>query len=169
MSSPDTGALMEQELVDFLTSHLSIHVAASTPQLHSTLVKAAGCRINDAHNQITVLLPRSQSEALLRAIENTKKVAVVFCQPESHRTIQIKGIDAVVGEATDCDRALLAPYLKKLGERLTHFGVSEVYTHTLYGCDPSDLITVSFTPETAFRQTPGQHAGDKMKLGAPLP
>ena len=169
MSSSDSGALMEQELVDFLTSHLPIHVAACSPQRHSTLVKAPGCRINAARTQITVLVPRYQSEALLRAVETTGKVAVVFCQPETHRTIQLKGTDAVIGEATDADRNMLGPYLKKLSERLAYYAVSEVYTHTLYGCDPNELVTITFTPESAFRQTPGQHAGDKIKLGAPLP
>ena len=169
MKSQHNPVVLEPTLVEFLTSHLCIIVSASRDQRSPTVVNGIGCRVDAERAKITVLFSRNQGETVIRAIKANQKIAVVFSQPESHRTMQLKGLDAIVTEPTDDDRALLGPYQKRISQRLSVYGVSEIYAHTLWSCDPDDLVTVSFTPVTAFRQTPGESAGDKMPLGSALP
>jgi hypothetical protein len=86
-------------------------------------------------------------------------VAVVFSQPSTHQTIQIKGDDATVGALADGDVARVAAYADALVRDLQTLGYTEEFGRALVGFDPADLVTVSFTPNAAFRQTPGPNAG----------
>ncbi|GAB3019187.1 hypothetical protein [Bowmanella dokdonensis] len=160
---------LDPAMVAFITSHLSIHMAAANDQLQVTLVRGIGCRVSDNRDRITVLAPRSQSEPLVRAIGRNNSVAAVFNQPETHRTVQFKGTDARIEPATEQDKASLPAYLQGFSERLKIYGVKEIYIHTLCACEPDDMLAVSFAPMSIYQQSPGAEAGRRLPPGAPLP
>ena len=113
--------------------------------------------------------PRYRAEALpvLAAIEANGRVAAVFSEPESHRTVQLKGVDARVEAVTAGDEASLQSYAAAMAARLAPFRVPEVFARALLSASPDDLVAVSFTPSQGFGQTPGPRAGMPLADGKP--
>ncbi len=153
---------IDEALALFLTSHLSIQVAACDDDGVPTLVCALGARISPDRQYLTVLLPGSQSEAVLRCIATNRRIAVVFNEPETHRTVQLKGRDASIEAAMAQDEARLPGYIQAMTQRLQHFKVPEAFCRAFFSAPPGDLVAVTFTPVEAYGQTPGPHAGERL-------
>ncbi|QID16486.1 hypothetical protein G3580_01905 [Nitrogeniibacter mangrovi] len=157
-------------LAGFLTSHLSMHVAAGCGDGLATLVRAVGARIApEAPHCLRLLVPRAQAVDLIEAISAGAPVAAVFNEPETHRTVQLKCARAEVVAAEAADVATLAPYVRAMAARLRAFGTPEPYAHTVLACAPDEVVVIRLAPEAVFGQSPGPRAGERMAPGAPLP
>lgn len=159
--------LLDPALAEFITSRISVQIAACDGRGPATLVRGLGCRVSDDLRTVTVLMPRSQALPVLAAIEANGRVAAVFSEPETHRTVQLKGVDARVEAATAEDEAGLLPYAAAMAARLAPFRVPEIYARTLFSGSADDLVAVSFTPSQGFGQTPGPRAGMPLADGKP--
>ncbi|TVO64990.1 hypothetical protein [Denitromonas ohlonensis] len=167
MTSP---TVLTPALADFVTSHLSIHLAASDDRGIATLVRGLGCRRDPAAtNRLRLLIAAPQAEPVLRALTTNGRIAVVFSEPESHRTVQLKGRDAHRVERDPDDTALLAPYINTLVARLATVGTPEAFVRALLHCPTEALCIVRFTPDEVFGQTPGPQAGQRLATGSALP
>ncbi len=163
-------ANLSPALAQFVTGHLSIHVAAGCGDGLATLVRGLGARIDPADSHyLRVLVSRSQSTELLAAVAGGYPVAAVFNEPESHRTVQLKAPIAEVVAANEDDRALLGPYVRAMADRLRTFDTPEPYVHALLACAPDDLAVIRFTPRDVFGQTPGPRAGAPIAADGPAP
>ena len=117
--------MIDVQLAAFMTGGVSIIAASRGPDNAPTIARAAGCRLSADRARVTVLLARSQAGALLEAAEATGAVSVVFSQPSSHRTIQLKGNDARVCPATPGDETLVARYADAFAVELCSMGYAE--------------------------------------------
>lgn len=147
----------------FIADHQSIHVAAVDRQGTPTLVRGLGCRVADG--RVRLLVNVQQAGALLDAVRETGRVAATFSQPDSHKTLQLKGRDCRVMAAVPADVQLHQVYIKRFTQRLLHFGIAPLYTQTLCACQADDLGIVEFAPEATFQQSPGANAGDLLTPG----
>ncbi|NVK40522.1 MAG: pyridoxamine 5'-phosphate oxidase family protein [Oceanospirillaceae bacterium] len=159
------SALVDDTLAAFILSGLSIQVAACRDDGRTTLVRGAGARLSADRRQLTVLVPASQSASLLQSLAANGRIAVLFNEPESHRSVQLKGRDAVIGTVSDADRAALPAYVATLTRRLQHYRIPEAFCRALFSVAPDDLAAVTFTPGEAYGQTPGPHAGEPLRHG----
>ena len=117
--------MIDQELAAFMTRGVSILAASRGPENAPALARATGCRLSADRSRVTLLLARSQAGALLAAAEATGAIAVVFSQPSTHRTIQLKGADARVSEAAAGDEALAARYADAFAAEVCPLGYTE--------------------------------------------
>ncbi|MBT0963596.1 pyridoxamine 5'-phosphate oxidase family protein [Denitromonas iodatirespirans] len=157
-------------LADFVTSHLSIHIAASDARGIATLVRGLGCRRDPAdRDRLRLLVAGPQAEPVLRCLAANGRIAAVFSEPESHRTVQLKGRDAGPCAPDAADAAFLAPYTDRLVARLATLGTPEPFVRTLLACPVEDLRVIRFTPDEVFGQTPGPQAGQRLSAGSAVP
>jgi len=164
------NANLSPALVQFVTGHLSIHVATCCGDGLTTLVRGVGARIDPTDARfLRILVPRSQSAELLDAIEAQYPVAAVFNEPETHRTVQLKAPSAEVVAADDDDRALHTPYVRAMVERLRAFDTPAPYVYALLSCAQDDLVAIRFSPQDVFGQTPGPRAGAPIPADGPVP
>jgi hypothetical protein len=105
-----------------------------------------------------VLVEPSRAGTLLDDVAANGMIAVVFSQPSTHRTIQLKGSDARVVKLTAADRAVVAQHLRDWSEDLCRIGYTPEFAHAVRGAAPR-LAAIAFTPSAAFQQTPGPGAG----------
>lgn len=161
---PDPAA-MDPAIVAFITSHLSMQLAATDGAGLATAVRCVGCRVAPDRRRITLLMPRSQALPVLAGIAANGRVAVVFNEPESYRTLQLKGRDARVEAALPEDAEALLPYATGFARHLAAFQVPEPYVRALVSCAADDLVAVSFSPSEAYGQTPGPRAGRRLAPG----
>jgi hypothetical protein len=159
-------ALIGAEQAAFLCGGVGVSAATCRPGALPNIARATGCRISPDRRVVTLLFAATPGAALLDDIRRTAAIAVVFTQPSTHRTVQLKGNDAriVPLEAGDLER--VERYVRAFAADVAPFGFSEPYMRALLACLPDDLVGVQFTIAAAFSQTPGPHAGERLSASA---
>jgi len=163
MPPPATPALLAPEHIALIDKGVSAIVASRDAALRPSLMRAVGTGISADGTQLTVFVTRSQSRQLLQDIAANGEVAVVFSQPTSHRTVQLKARRATLRAATEADRPLLQRYLASMEQEIGAIGHAPIFVRAMLAHRLDDVVAIGFAPEQAFDQTPGPRAG------APLP
>lgn len=152
-------SLLDENNAAFIQGGVSIIAASRAEANVPALAQAVGCRVSPDHSRVTVFLARFQSGALLDAVDVTGAIAVVFSQPSSYRSLQLKGTDAVVAPLESRDKDRVRHYITLYAAEIAALGFDEMFARTMLACEPADLSAVTFTPSSAFSQTPGPGAG----------
>ncbi len=151
--------VLDAELAAFCQSGVSITAGTRGAGLVPNATRALGCRVSADRRRVTVFILAAQSEGAMADIGANGAIAVVFSYPPTHRTVQLKAGDAVLGalEAGDAER--IARYREAFRESLVGIGYGRGLPDTLLAGPLEDCVAVSFTPSAAFVQTPGPGAG----------
>ncbi len=155
---PD-APLIDEELAAFLQAGVSLHVASRGATNVPGLVRAIGCRVSADRRRVTAFLQASQCGALLADFALNGAIAFVASLPSTHRTVQLKGSDAKAGPTQPGDDALAARERAAFRDDLVALGYDPEMPLALTGGAWSEVVAVTFTPTSAFVQTPGPGAG----------
>lgn len=158
-------SLLSPEHIALVDRGVSAIVASRDAQLRPSVMRAVGARISADGRHVTVYLRPSQSRQLLADITATGHIAVVFSDPPSHRAVQVKATAARLRPVEPGDGAVLRRYLIAMQHCVGQVGYGPDYVAAMLAAPPHDLVAVEFTPETAFDQTPGPHAGAPLQPG----
>lgn len=144
-----------------MQGRVSIIVGSRDAAFRPHLMRALGCRVSPDHRQVTLLMGAHSSRPVLDDLRDNGQVAVVFTQPSSNRALQLKGSDATIGDSDDADRLLAERYLRGFVDEISQIGFPAPVAHTILA-HQDDLVTVCFTIDAAFEQTPGPQAGQAL-------
>jgi hypothetical protein len=158
--------LVDPEVAAFLQGGVSIVVAGRTVDCVPDVVRGCGCRISRDRRRVTVLVDPIRARELLDQIRANRTIAVVFSQPSTHRTIQLKAVDAVVTRATPTDRRVAEAHLQAWIAELVAAGYGADLAAAIRGRPENGLVAIAFTPTSAFEQTPGPAAGRRLGASA---
>jgi len=157
---PARGASpLDDEHLALMHRGVSITVATAGPGLQPNLTRAVGFRIDADRRRVTLFLARCDAADLLADLRDRPAVAVVFSEPSTHRTVQLKGFDAREVPLREGDDDLVAAYAKRLEADLASVGFGSAYGSALIAHEPGERVGVAFTVAAAFNQTPGPSAG----------
>lgn len=166
MRAMANSTLSDQILDDthagFIQGPVSINVAGRTTQNLPVICRGFGCRTAPDNRQVTVLLYVVQSARLRGAIADNGAIAVVFSRPTTHETIQLKGSDARESPIVPADHDLANAYQAAFAEELIGLGYDSTFARTMMLPPDSQLVAITFTPHSAFSQTPGPDAGRQL-------
>lgn len=165
-ATPPALPALPAAFVEMMAKGVSAIVGSRDLALKPSIMRAVGSQVEDQGRRITVYLARSQSRQLLQDIAATGWVTVVFSQPASHRTVQLKSRQAQLRAANAADVPVLARYLESMEYEIQRVGYPAPMTRAMLAHQLDDLVAVSFTPELAFDQTPGPQAGAALGGGA---
>ena len=160
---PRSPAVLDEDHAAFIQGGVSVVVATRNAQLVPDVVRGCGCRVSRDRRRVTVLVEPARAGTLLADIEANGMIAVVFSQPSTHRTIQLKGTDANVVRLTAADRAVSDRHLEGWVEELTAIGYRPEFARVVRGSAEQGMVAIAFTPTAAFQQTPGPGAGDRLR------
>ncbi|MCE3271035.1 MAG: hypothetical protein K0S57_1432 [Ramlibacter sp.] len=153
------AAALPADLVAIMARGVSVIVGSRDAKLRPSIMRAVGSRVEANGQDITVYLSRSSSRQLLQDIAATGQLAVVFSEPSTHRTVQLKASRSEIRQAVDADAPVLAAYLKSMEHEIQQVGFAPPLTRAMLAHRLDDVVAVRFTPEQAFDQTPGPRAG----------
>ncbi|HEX2546923.1 MAG TPA: pyridoxamine 5'-phosphate oxidase family protein [Ramlibacter sp.] len=153
------AAQLPPELLAFMARGVSVIVASRDAKLRPSIMRAVGSRVEAQGQDITVFLSRPQSRQLLQDLAATGQVAVVFSEPSTHRSVQLKASRVELRPATADDAPALARYLASMETELQQIGYFAGLAGALLAHKLEEVIAVRFTPEQAYEQTPGPRAG----------
>ena len=155
------GALsrVPRELLAMMRSGVSVIVGSRSAAMRPSLMRAVCSHIEPDGEQVTVFLSRAQSAQLLDDIRATGQVAVVFSEPSTHHTVQLKASRASVRPAAPADQPWIDAYRAAMEREIERVGFAPHFTRAMLACRLDELVAVSFSPELAYDQTPGPRAG----------
>ena len=165
MSTP--LAQLPADLLEMMTRGVSTIVGSRDLANRPSLMRAVGCEVTGDGHRITVYLSRQQARQVLQDVAATGQLAVVFSEPASHRTVQIKARSANIRPATPADLPVLQRYRLSMEHELQRIGIPPVMTRAMLAHQLDDLLAVTFAPEQSFNQTPGPQAGAALPGGRP--
>jgi hypothetical protein len=152
-------ATLPADLVAMMARGVSVIVGSRDAKLRPSIMRAVGSRVEADGRDITVYLSRPNSRQVLQDIASTGQVAVVFSEPSTHRTVQLKASRAEIRSAVAGDVPVLAAYLQSMEHEIQKVGIAPPLTRAMLAHRLEDVVAVRFTPEQAFDQTPGPRAG----------
>lgn len=166
MSPP---ALLNPQHIAMVDRGVSVIVASRDAALRPSIMRGVGSAISADGTQVTVYLRRSQSRQLLQDIAAGGGLAVVFSEPPTHRTLQLKARTATQRPAGPADLPLLQRYLASMQHELAQVGYGPAFVAAMLSAPLEDVVAVQFSPEAAFDQTPGPRAGTPLQPSTPTP
>jgi len=166
MKARAAAAALEAAHAEFIQGGVSVIVATRDAGLVADAVRACGCRVSRDRRRVTVLVEQARAGAVVADVVANGRIAVVFSQPSTHLTIQLKGEDASVVKPKASDRALVAAHREQWVRELCGLGYARRFAEALWGRLPRALVAITFTPSAAFQQTPGPAAGQPLGSSA---
>ena len=157
--------LLSGEHIAMIRRGVSAIVGACDAGLQPSIMRSVGSTVTPDGATVTVYLMRQQSRQLLQDIASTGRLAVVFSEPSTHRTVQVKARGARTRAAEESDLPLLQGYLESMERELGLIGLPPAFARAMLAHRPRDLVAVSFEPDEAFDQTPGPRAGRALAAG----
>ena len=152
-------ALLPADLVNMMARGVSVIVGSRDAGLRPSIMRAVGSRVEAGGQDVTVYLARRQSRQLVQDLAATGQIAVVFSEPSTHRSVQLKASRVEMRNAGDDDAPVLAAYLRSMEHEIQQVGFGPTVTRAMLAHRLEDVVAVRFTPEQAFDQTPGPRAG----------
>ncbi len=159
MSGAGVAGMLSCDNLAFIQKGISICVASRDVRLVPSLSRALACRLSDDGLQIRIILVVSQSQELVRDVERSGAIAVVFTEPSTHRTLQIKGVGARLESIVPADLASVEQCHVEFREEIGKLGFDTAFTARMFAVPEADLAVITFAPDSVFEQTPGPNAG----------
>lgn len=142
-------------------SDVLVVVASANEAGVPEIVRAAGLRRHPGEERCAVYVPVPEGLALLGLVAERHRIAVTVGRPRDYRSLQIKSSDAVLAAITREDEEWTSRYRRELAPAIEASGVPRHVTERLFS---PELVSVHFTPEGVWDQTPGRSAGHPLTV-----
>ena len=161
--------LLSPEHIAMVDKGVSAIVSSCDVQLRPSIMRAMGSSITPDGGSVTVYLSRRQSRQLLLDVAATGRIAVVFSEPLSHQTVQVKATQTRIRPAQASDEPLLQRYRTAMAHEVAKVGIDARFAHAMFDWQLDDLVAISFEPQEAYDQTPGPRAGATLPASGAAP
>lgn len=154
--------VLPAHLVAFLQGGVAVTLGARSNSGRPIVGAGVACRVA-AITGVRVLLSPSANSDFIEAVKNGSAVAVTFSRARDHRSIQLKVMHANICDAAPDDFIEAERQCALLADELVELGYTRLQANAYAHCGTSDLVSLEFTPERMFTQTPGPGAGAELK------
>jgi hypothetical protein len=139
-------------------------VGISDADLVPALTRGFALRVTATGESLDVFVGRTQSAPVLLRLRPGAPLAVTLASPVDYRAMQIKGAVLRWQAAQDADHVWVDRYWELFEVAVGRVGITPAQCVRLR-C--RDLVRITVTPRTLFRQTPGPSAGNELEGGMP--
>jgi hypothetical protein len=151
--------LIDRDVIAFLDGRrVAVSIASRSEHCIPSVTRALGYRISADASEFAIFVPR-QAERVLADLRTTAQAAVVFTEPSTHKSVQVKGSNARITPLEEGDWPVISAYADELVAEICPLGYAEPLIRKMVECTPQQVLAVRFAPTAAFGQTPGPRAG----------
>ena len=152
--------MLDRDVIAFLDGRrVAVSIASRNEQCIPSVARSVGYRISADRRRLAIFLVARHAEQVLADLRATGDAAVVFTEPSTHKTVQVKGGAARVTPLEEGDWTAISAYADDFVAEICPLGYAEALMRKLVECTPQQVVAVRFTPTAAFGQTPGPRAG----------
>lgn len=157
---------LSEELAEFISQGALVRLASASAQGVPDLCFGLACFVEPGRQRLRVAFDGRQADHALQLARHSGRAALVFSDPGSHRTVQIKTGDARLTGVPGADHAEIARRVVLANQLLARIGFGDPFACTLNSYEPEHLVFLHCGIHALFDQTPGPNAG-KPLAGAP--
>jgi hypothetical protein len=158
--------LIDAAQAAFVQGGVSISAASCGAHPFPSVCRVLACSVAEDRRRLTVLVARPHAQELLEDLAQSSRVAVVFSQPSTNRTIQIKGDHAQLGVPDALLLEAVRIHRDAFVGEVAPLGFPAPLVRSLLECADDEVVAITFTPTAAYDQSPGPRAGAPLKAGA---
>jgi hypothetical protein len=154
---------LDPAVLSLIKGPVAISVAARDAAHWPSLCHAYGCRWEAKHDTLRIFLLADEARPVLADIAANGAVAAVFSDVRSFRSLQIKGRDGRAVAFDGKDARERADHYRRTSGELLALGYPAGPAQGYFSApDGADFVTLAFTPQDVFQQTPGPGAGERL-------
>lgn len=153
--------VLPAHLVAFLQGGVAVTLGARSANGRPIVGGGVACRVV-AMSGVRVLLSESANSDFIEAVKHGSAVAVTFSRARDHRSMQLKAMRASFHEAAPDDFVEAERQCALLADELVELGYTRLQANAYAQCGTRDLVSLEFSPERLFTQTPGPGAGAEL-------
>jgi len=156
--------ILDEKHAEFIAGPTaSIAVASRDAHNVPSLFRVAACRVSADRRRVTLYVDQQLAASVIRDLRAGSPIAAVFSEPATHRTIQLKGDRADIGQATPADREHAREHFESIVTHIVALNYPESGVRCSFHFTPEQLVGLSFEPTAAYEQTPGPSAGARLR------
>jgi hypothetical protein len=148
----------------FLESGASIMVGTRDAACIPELVRAWGPRVSRDRRSVSVCVATAAGARTLENLRDNGRLAVSFALPANSHAIQMWGRCIATREAQRQDLAAVQEHRDTFARVNTSLGIPGPFIEALWQREQAGspvMLTITFTAEQIFNQTPGPDAGSQ--------
>jgi len=150
----------------FMQGGVSISAASCGARPFPGVCRVLACSVAPDRRRLTVMVARSCAQDLLDDVAQSGRIAVVFSQPSTNRTIQIKGDSACLAAPDAHLLDAVRSHRDAFVDEVATLGFTAALVRSLLDFPDEDIVAITFTATAAYDQSPGPRAGAPLKAGA---
>ena len=117
--------MIDRDVIAFLDGRrVAVSIASRSEHCIPSVTRALGYRISADRSEFAIFVPR-QAERVLADLRTTAQAAVVFTEPSTHRSVQVKGNDARITPLEEGDWPVISAYADDLVTEICPLGYPE--------------------------------------------
>ncbi len=106
--------MIDRDVVAFLDGRrVAVSISSRSEHCIPSVTRALGYRISADASEFAIFVPR-HAERVLADLRTTAQVAVVFTEPSTHRSVQVKGNDVRITPLEEGDWPVISAYADDL-------------------------------------------------------
>jgi Pyridoxamine 5'-phosphate oxidase len=156
-------AALAADQAQWIQGPLSISVGTCGELGRPHVTRAVGCCVDGDRSVISILLQASTATHSLDDLRRNGRVGVVFCDPATNRSLQIKGHAQRITPAGAGGHELAQLWVRGFGRsvasRAGGYLAADTVVRAMLTTVEDDLVLVTIALNTVFDQTPGPAAG----------
>lgn len=153
--------LLSDEVLEFIQSGVSVTMAVVGTDGRAKPGRALAARVDRA-GVIRILYPADENAVIAASAQSGGPIAVTFSAPLSHRTIQLKSMSSREEVVEPEDMLGVTRQTDAFAATLHMLGFAPAFVRAFCMHRSKSICVLSFSPETAFEQTPGPGAGREL-------
>jgi hypothetical protein len=159
-------SIVDAAQATFMQGGVSISAASCGAHPFPSVCRVLACSVSEDRRRLTVAVARSCAQELLDDVAHSSRIAVVFSQPSTHRTMQVKGDHACPGVPDASLVEAVRIHSDAFVDEVVPLGFAAPLVRSLLDFPDDDIVAISFTPTASYDQSPGPRAGAPLQAGA---
>lgn len=143
-----------ERLSELIDRSSIMHLGTCSPEGIPLSTRVVGGYVVAPDRQIAVYIPQKNADRILRHLEQNPKLALLFIDPHTYQSLQVKGLLENISESTERDYRLQDLYFLRMRRHSLPEG--------FYNIHRKPALTLRMTITDVYDQTPGPNAGKLM-------
>jgi Pyridoxamine 5'-phosphate oxidase len=156
----DSAPVLDPAVVEFIHGGVAVGVATRDDELRPEFARGWGPEVSGDGRAMTVCVWAPAGSQMRANLEGNGAVAVGFSPPTIARAVQVKGVATRVGEPGETDRERVERHVRSFVAEAERIGAPPELSRRMFV--GTGLVTVEFSIDEAFDQTPGPTAGRRL-------
>ena len=160
MERPDVAPVLDRTVVEFIQGGVAVGVATRDDDLRPEFARGWGPEVSPDGRSLRLCVTAPEGSRMRANLRQNGALAVGFSPPTIARAVQVKGVVAAIHDPEAADLERVERHVHSFVEEAGRVGAPPELSRRMFV--GTGLVTVVFSIDEVFDQTPGPTAGRRL-------